>query len=197
MLHEKHKRNPDHDIDLQFIDRWSPRAFSGKPVPEEVLFQLFEAARWAPSCYNEQPWRFLYARTEEDLAAFRELLLDSNREWAEKAPVLMFLVTKKHFTRNNKKNRYATFDAGAAWVSLALQARKLGLFTHAMAGIHRERVYEYFGIDPELFTVICAIAAGYYGNPEALPPKHRKNERPNSRKPIESSVFEGKSHTDS
>jgi len=191
MPQQKHKRTPGYFIDPQFIDRWSPRAFSEKPVPEDILFQLFEAARWAPSCYNEQPWRFVYAITEDHLSAFRKLLMDGNREWADKAPALMFLFTKRNFTRNKKKNRYASFDAGGAWVSLALQARKLGLYTHAMAGIHRDRVYQHFSIDPEEFTVICAIAVGYYGDPSDLPQDHRENEHPNSRNPIEMFTFKG------
>ena len=169
-------------IDQQFLDRWSPRAFSTDPVPETMIQSLFEAARWAPSCSNEQPWLFLYARTEEDLKLFRSLLVDGSRVWADRAPLLIFVLARWHFDHNNTPNDWAEFDTGAAWFSLALQARKLGLFTHAMAGFHHDKAYEILKVPRDRFKVVCAIAAGFYGDPKQLTKELARREHPNQRK---------------
>ena len=132
-------RTPDADVDAMFADRWSPRAFLPDPVPKEQLERLFCAAGWAPSCYNEQPWLFLYAVTPEDRARFVEALVPLNQRWASKAPVLAFLAVRRRFARNGNENRAAVFDGGAAWMALALQARKMGLHTHAMLGFVPEK----------------------------------------------------------
>jgi len=105
-----------------FLDRWSPRALSPEPISEHHLAALFEAARWAPSCYNEQPWLFLYATSMEDRQRFASALVEKNRAWASRAPLLVFLATRRHFASNGKPNRHAGFDAGAAWMALAIQA---------------------------------------------------------------------------
>src|SRR5437870_4918347 len=97
-------RIPEAEIDPMFIERWSPRAFDAKPVSDKILASLFEAARWSPSCFNEQPWLFLYANTEEDLQYFRPLLVDQNRAWADKVPVLVFAFAKRNFAYNGKPN---------------------------------------------------------------------------------------------
>jgi nitroreductase len=141
MAELKNPRVPEARVDPLFIDRWSPRAFSPEPIPSETLASLFEAARWAPSCYGEQPWLFLYAARPHDLELFRSLLVDGNRVWADRAPALAFAFARLKFSRNGKPNRWAQFDTGAAWMSLALQARTLGLYTHGMGGIHAERVH--------------------------------------------------------
>jgi len=184
-------RHPDHPIDDQFLDRWSPRAFSPTPVSADVLDSLFEAARWAPSCFNEQPWLFLCATEEPDLDRFRRLLRDSNRVWADRAPVLVYLFARKTFSRNGKPNRTATFDCGAAWMSIALQARKLGLYAHAMAGFRRDDTYGELGVPAADYEVICAIAIGYYGDPELLPPEVAAKEKPTDRRPSASFVTHG------
>ncbi|MCU0612991.1 MAG: nitroreductase family protein [Candidatus Eisenbacteria bacterium] len=186
------ERRADRPVDAQFLDRWSPRAFSPAPVPQDVLDSLFEAARWAPSCFNEQPWLFLCARERPDLDQFRGLLLDSNRVWADRAPVLAYLFARKTFERNGKPNRWAMFDCGAAWMSLALQARRLGLYAHAMAGFRREDTYEELGVPAADYEVICAIAIGSYGDPAVLPPDVAAREKPNDRKPISSFVIYGR-----
>ena len=109
-------RKTEVPIDPQFIDRWSPRAFSSKPVEKEKLLSIFEAARWSPSCFNEQPWLFLYATNEEDLKLFRSILVEKNQLWANKAPVLVYVFAKKFFAYNGKPNRWAEFDCGSAWM---------------------------------------------------------------------------------
>ncbi|MFW5887994.1 MAG: nitroreductase family protein, partial [Bacteriovoracia bacterium] len=111
----------------EFLDRWSPRSFAKEPIFQETLDTLFEAARWAPSCYNDQPWTFLYANEENDLEVFRSLLVEKNQKWANNAPVLSFLIARKNFAFNDRPNNWAVFDCGAAWMSLALQANTMGL----------------------------------------------------------------------
>lgn len=126
-------------VDPRFVERWSPRAFSDRSVPDEDLEAIFEAARWTPSSFNEQPWRFVYATSQEDRDRFLEAILPGNRAWAKDAPVLVYIVARTTFERNGKPNRHAWFDTGAAWMSLALQARQLGIHTHAMGGIDPEK----------------------------------------------------------
>ncbi|MDD5708685.1 MAG: nitroreductase family protein, partial [Kiritimatiellae bacterium] len=117
-----------------FVDRWSPRAYLPEPIPEHQIRMLFEAARWAPSCFNEQPWLFVYATSEADRSRFAAALVEKNRAWAGIAPLLIFVLARRNFRQSGKQNRHAAFDSGAAWMSLALQARKLGLYAHGMAG---------------------------------------------------------------
>ncbi|MCU0723732.1 MAG: nitroreductase family protein [Planctomycetes bacterium] len=135
-------RAPEASVDPMFPDRWSPRSFLPDPLPPEDLRSLLEAARWAPSCFNEQPWLFLWAATAEDRGRFAAALSERNRAWASRAPLLMFLAVRTAFARNGKPNRHAAFDGGAAWMSLALQARRLGYFAHAMAGFDAARARE-------------------------------------------------------
>ncbi|NNM88946.1 MAG: hypothetical protein HKL95_10560 [Phycisphaerae bacterium] len=107
---------------------------------------VLEAARWAPSSFNEQPWLFVFAQSAADLTKFRPLLMDQNRLWADQAPVLVLIFVRRHFPHNGKPNRHYMFDTGAAWMSLALQARKLGLYAHAMSAFHQEQAYETLGV---------------------------------------------------
>lgn len=185
-------RVPDQEIDPAFLDRWSPRAFAPTAVDPALLERCFEAARWAPSCFNEQPWRFLWARRAEDRLPFLSLLVESNRAWAREAPILLFVVSRRTFTRNDKDNRYAGFDTGAAWMSFALQARQLGLYTHAMGGFDYERSFEVLGLDPARWDVHAAVAVGYAADPASLDEETRARERPNSRRPRSEIAFEGR-----
>lgn len=154
-------RTPTPDgVDPVFLERYSPSSFSEEPVSEAELEAVFEAARWAPSSYNEQPWRFVYATEPEDRDRFLSAILEGNRTWAKHAPVLMFVLTKQRFAMNGKTNPHAWFDAGSAWMSLTLQATTLGLATHAMAGIHPETTREVLNV-PEGFDVVCALALGH------------------------------------
>lgn len=180
------------DIDPAFIDRWSPRAFEDAPLDDAQVAALFEAARWAPSSSNEQPWVFLFARSAADRARFTDLLSGGNRTWAGRAPLLIFLATRRTIARNGRVNRHAGFDAGAAWMSLALQARRLGLHAHAMGGFDQERAYAELGVDKETHEIMVAIAVGRRVAPEAVLPEDLvERERPNGRAETERFVFEG------
>lgn len=177
-------RNPEVPVDAMFPDRWSPRAFLSEPLPVHQIQRLFEAARWAPSCFNEQPWLFLYAADPDAKKRFGSLLYEKNQQWALHAPLLIFVLAKRDFARSGKTNRHAPFDAGAAWVSLAFQARKLGLYAHAMAGFDEKRSYEVLGVSESVYQVMAAVAVGKKGDVRTLPEDLRQMEAPNDRKPI-------------
>jgi len=139
--------------------RWSPRAFLDAAIDDRDLALVFEAARLSPSCYNEQPWRF-YTSTGASRPRFLELLVEGNQAWAHTAPVLGFIAASRHLARNGKENALAAFDSGAAWLAMSLQARALGLYTHGMAGIHHDRVYEALELDRDELQVLCGFAIG-------------------------------------
>jgi nitroreductase len=157
-----------------------------------MLLSLFEAARWAPSCFNEQPWLFLYATSTSDRNRFAEALVEKNREWAAQAPVLLFVAARRLFTRNGRPNRHAGFDTGAAWMSLALEARKLGLHTHAMAGFDQERAHDILELPRDEYEIFAAVALGRRGDRESLPPDVAKGESPNDRKNLNDMISEGR-----
>jgi len=175
-------RNPTADIDSMFIDRWSPRAFEPIPLTQTQIDSLFEAARWAPSCFNEQPWLFLYAAGETDRARFMPALVEKNQAWVKNASLLIYLLCRRNFSHNDQANRHAPFDAGAAWMSLALQARKLGLYAHAMAGFNREKAYEILKVHAKEYDIMAAIAVGYRAEPGSLPEPVAAAEKPSDRK---------------
>jgi nitroreductase len=185
-------RTPEVDIDPMFTDRWSPRSFAPEPLSEEELQSLFEAARWAPSCYNEQPWVFIYAVSEGDRQRFATALVEQNRLWASRAPVLLFVVARLEFARNGKANRHGIFDAGAAWMSLALQARKRGLYAHAMAGFSVERAHEVLAVPRQGYEIMAAVALGRRDDPALLPATVAANEAPNGRRPLVDVAFAGR-----
>jgi nitroreductase len=176
-------RTPDWDIDSMFTDRWSPRAFLPDPLSDREVQTLFEAARWAPSCYNEQPWLFVYATESEQRQKLVSCLAAKNQLWASRAPLLMFILARRTFQKSGKENRHAPYDAGAAWMALALQTRKLGLYAHAMAGFSQEKAYEVLGVSREEYYVMAAIAVGRKAEDSGLPDDLRAMESPNSRKP--------------
>lgn len=173
--------------------RWSPRAFSDQPVSQEHLRSLLEAARWAPSSNNEQPWHFLVA-TKQDQAHYDQLLSclgTTNQLWARLAPVLMMSVAKLVFTDGGESNRHAFHDVGLAVENLVVQATALGLMVHQMAGIYPDKVRELYGIPTE-YDVVAAIAIGYPGDPEMLPERFQQRElAKRSRKPITDFTFAG------
>jgi nitroreductase len=174
--------------------RWSPRAFSNQMVEPEKLRSLFEAARWAPSSFNEQPWSFILATKQypEEHARVVSCLSEKNQQWARLAPVLLVSVAKLNFDRTGKPNRHAFYDLGMAVGNLMVQATVLDLFVHQMAGFSPERVTEIYGV-PASFEPVAAIAIGYGGEVEDLPEAFRESEvGPRSRKPIQSFVFQGK-----
>ena len=186
------RKSDSKELDSMFLERWSPRAFSSDTISDEHLNTLFEAARWSPSCFNEQPWHYVYAKSESDLARFQSILVDANKVWASSAPVLVIAFNRKQFAHNNKPNRWAEFDSGAAWMSLALQANKLGLHCHGMGGFDLDKAYEVANVDAEQYNVICVIAIGKMTSAEGLPANLKEKESPNDRKPITEFISEGK-----
>ncbi|MBI4666492.1 MAG: nitroreductase family protein [Nitrospinae bacterium] len=188
----ENQRKAGYPIDPMFLDRWSPRAMEPAPITREEIYTLFEAARWAPSCFNEQPWRFIYAmRDENGFGKLLGLLTEGNKVWAKNASALIFVASSKIFAHNGKPNRSHMLDAGAAWMSLALQARKMGMYAHAMAGFDVERSYGELNVPRDGYDMGCAIAVGRYGDASALPPDLREREKPSQRNPLETLVFEG------
>lgn len=184
----------DHPIEEILKRRWSPRAFSDRTVEREKLQSLFEAARWAASSFNEQPWSFIVTTKEnpEEHAALVSCLTEKNQQWAQRAPVLMMSVAKLNFEKNGKPNRHAFHDVGLAVGNLIVQATALGLYVHQMAGFSVEKVREMYRV-PQAFEPVAAIAIGYPDDPNVLPEPFRAQEvGPRQRKPIESFVFEAK-----
>jgi nitroreductase len=181
---------PVHDL---IRERWSPRAFADKPVPQDVLRSIFEAARWAPSSNNEQPWAYLVA-TRDDKESFEKalsVLVEFNANWARSAPVLAIAVSKLTFAKQNAPNRNAQYDTGAASALLSVEATARGLAVHQMAGFDPEKARQVFGI-PAGWEAIAAIAIGYPGDPASLPPPLKDREMaPRTRKPITEFVMAG------
>jgi nitroreductase len=172
--------------------RWSPRAFANRNVEPDKLCSLFEAARWAPSSFNEQPWSFIITTKEhaEEYARLLNCLVEKNQQWAQLAPVLAVSVAKLDFDHGGKSNRHAFHDVGLAMGNLLVQATALGLVVHQMAGFSADKVQQAFGV-PEGFEPVAAMAIGYPGPPEILPEQFREQELgPRKRKPISSFVFE-------
>jgi nitroreductase len=184
----------DHPIEAPIRRRWSPRSFTETPVPAGALNSLLEAARWAASCFNAQPWHFIVARKNEDAAAHAKLLaclVEGNQAWASKAPVLMLAVARTGFPADGSPNRHAWYDTGAAVANMAVQAGPLGLQLHAMSGFDAAKARETFAI-PEGFDPVAAIALGYPGPADALPEKLKARETaPRQRRKVEEFAFFG------
>ncbi len=182
----------EHPIEALLRRRWSPRSFTDRPVSAAALRSLLEAARWAASCNNAQPWHFLIARKQEEAAAFGRLLgclSPGNRAWAGKAAVLMLAVARTTFPANGNPNRHAWYDTGAASAMMAVQAVALGLQLHQMAGFDAAKAREAFAIPAE-YEPVAAIALGHPGRPEALPDALRARETaPRQRRPITDFAF--------
>jgi len=181
---------PVHDL---IRDRWSPRAFADKPVPQDVLRSLFEAARWAPSSNNEQPWAYLVAARDdkENFEKMLSVLVEFNARWAKGAPVLAIAVAELAFAKNNALNRNAQYDTGAATALLSVEATAHGLAVHQMAGFDPEKARQVFAI-PAGWEAIAALAIGYPGDPESLPqPLKDREMAPRTRKPIAEFVMAG------
>ncbi len=188
-------RQADHPVDPLFLERWSPRAFDASEMPEEDLLTLFEAARWAPSAFNSQPWRFLYARRgEAEWERFLALLIPWNQSWAQSASVLVYILSDiLPFT--DKAGEPATshthsYDSGAAWACFALQATRLGYQAHGMSGVDFERAREELGV-PERYRIEAAAVVGRMGDPGTLPEKLRGRETPSGRKKVGEFAFRG------
>ena len=174
-------------------NRWSPRAFAEKTAPPEVLRSLFEAARWAPSSNNEQPWAYLVATKDdaENFAKMLGVLVEFNAGWAKDAPVLALSVAHTKTQRDGKPNRVALHDVGSATAQLTFEANARGLQVHQMAGFDAEKARQTFAIPPD-WEPVAAMAIGFPGNPESLPEKLRDRElAPRTRKPLGEFVMTG------
>lgn len=185
-------RNPTHEINSLIINRWSPRSFMPEEISDKELFTLFEAARWAPSSSNSQPWRFIYAkRNSKNWDALFELLVEFNKQWCADASSLVVIVSRKNFEHNGQPSVTHQFDTGSAWENLAIQAVSQGLITHAMAGFDYEKARKNLEV-PEDYDVVAMIAIGKRGPKEKLSPELQAREIPNTRKPLSEIVMEGK-----
>jgi nitroreductase len=182
---------PDHPIHELLKRRWSPYSFLARPVPDNILCSLFEAARWAPSSYNEQPWAYIVAKSSDGEAFERLLscLVEVNRVWAKAAPVLALGCTRLSFAGNGQPNAVAVHDLGQASCSLTLEASARGLFVHQMAGILPDRVREVYRV-PEGVQPVTALAIGYLGDPGELPETLQNRDlAARTRKPLREFIF--------
>ena len=185
-------RSPTHEINSLIINRWSPRSFSPEDITDKELFSLFEAARWAPSSSNSQPWRFIYAkRNSKNWTDLFNLLVDFNKQWCANASALVVIVSRKNFEHNGQPSITHQFDTGSAWENLAIQAVSQGLVTHAMAGFDYEKARKDLEI-PVDYEVVAMIAIGKRGPKENISPELQAREIPNTRKPLSEIVMEGK-----
>jgi len=187
-------RTPEHPIHELFTSRWSPRSFTGEALDDASLLSFFEAARWAPSARNSQPWRFIYAKNDSPRwAEFIALLNEQNQVWARNASALVVLISKTHHIPPGggeavPANNHA-FDAGAAWANLALQAALQGWHTHAIGGYDKAKARELLQV-PEGYALQIAIAIGKLGEKEALPQPLQEREKPSQRLPLAELVAE-------
>jgi nitroreductase len=189
-------RRADAPIDPLFTDRWSPRSFDRSAISDIDLATLFEAARWAPSAFNHQPWRFVFARQGgTDWQRFVSLLMPFNAGWAQNASALVFILSDTLIQLPGKPepglSHSHSFDAGAAWAQLALQATRLGYSTHGMTGVDFARARTELGV-PERFRIEAAIAIGRRGDKTHLPEQLQAREAPSDRRPVAELVMEGR-----
>ncbi|HEX4737269.1 MAG TPA: nitroreductase family protein [Allosphingosinicella sp.] len=188
-------RQPHHPVDPLFLDRWSPRAFDGSDMPDADLSTIFEAARWAPSAFNSQPWRFLYARRgDANWERFLSLLIPWNQGWAHSASVLIYILSDTMPMTDKagqpQGSHSHSFDAGASWACLALQATRMGYHAHGMSGVEFDRARAELRV-PERFRIEAAAVIGRIGDPAMLDERTRAREAPSPRKPLSDFVFAG------
>ena len=184
----------DHPVHELIAQRWSPYAFDGRPVSQADLFSLFEAARWATSSYNEQPWSYIVAAKQEpeEFERLLSCLVEGNQAWAKAAPVLVLGVASLNFKLNGKPNKAAVHDLGSAACSLTFEATARGLVVHQMIGILPDRARELYGI-PQGYEAVTGLAIGDLGDSSRLPEKMRQRDlAPRTRKPLQEFVFFGK-----
>jgi nitroreductase len=184
-------RKADYPIEPLLVDRWSPRAMSGEEISVDELMPLFEAARWAPSSFNAQQWRALYARRgTEHWPIFLGLLVEGNKAWAQNAAVLVLFISRKTFEYNGEPSISHSYDTGAAWENFALQGFSQGFVVHGMEGFDYEHARTELKI-PDDFQVEAMAAVGKPGAKETLPEKLRAKESPNDRRKLTESICEG------
>jgi nitroreductase len=186
----ENNRQPDADIAPLFTERWSTRAYSSESLTDDEIAKLFEAARWAPSSGNSQPWMVLYETDGPDREVFRSVLRRGNQQWTLPAPLIGYF-----FAKNNRPDgsplRTSQFDTGSAWMSLALQASMMGLFAHAMSAIEMDAAYETLGVSADEYTVICAFVVGHRGDVHTLDEDLQAKDKPNRREPVSEHVTRG------
>ncbi len=192
---DSNHRHSEYNVDPIFLDRWSPRAFDGSAMPKDDLLTILDAGHWAPSAFNYQPWRFVYGL--KGTPAFEKLLgllIEFNQGWARNASALVFIVSdtlsRPADGSEAKSYRSHSFDAGAAWGLLSLQAVKLGYFAHAMTGVDFDRAMTELNV-PDGFHINAAVAIGKRGDLSVLPEGLRGREAPSDRKPLAEVVLEG------
>lgn len=182
---------PDYELHSPLQDRFSPRAFADKDIDAQTIRSLFEAARWAPSCFNEQPWSFFVAHRgqQESYEKVFSCINEFNQSWAKNAPLIVISVIKKHFDLDGRENKHAGHDLGLAVAQLTIQAQSAGLSVHQMAGFHPDKAKEVFSI-PDGFEALTALAIGYPGNPSQLSDVLQQKEvAPRKRKAQKEFVF--------
>ena len=185
------ERKPTFKINPLILNRWSPRSIMAEELEDDTIMALFEAARWAPSSYNNQPWRFIYAkRNTKYWNNLFDLLVESNKVWAKNAALLVVVISNKNFEYNGKFSITHQYDAGAAWENLALEATSRGLVAHGMQGFDYKKAREDLKI-PDDFDVMAMIAIGKRGSKENLPSNLQEKENPNDRKPLNEIIMEG------
>lgn len=188
----KQHRKSDYDISPLILNRWSPRAMTGAEIDEQELMAVFEAARWAPSSYNNQPWRFIYAkRNTEHWDRLFNLMVEFNQSWAKNAAVLVVIISKKTFDHNGQPSITHSFDAGAAWENMALEAARRGYVMHGMQGFDYDKAKKALGI-PEVYNLEAMVAIGKRAKKSDLPIELQEREVPSERKPLKEIVMEGK-----
>ena len=191
MINALESRTADHPIEPLFVERWSPRAMSGEPLSEGEILTLFEAARWAPSTYNEQEWRFLYARRDTpQWPLMFDLLIEFNQSWCKNAAMLCVVAAHKVFALNGKPNPVHLYDAGAAWENIALQGTAMGLVVHGMSGFDFEKARTSLKL-PDDYAVAAMFAVGRPAPIDVLPEGVREKEVPSDRKPVSEIICEG------
>lgn len=178
-------------IDPMFTERWSNKSFSGEPLSDDQIASLFEAARWAPSARNWQPWVFVYATDGPERERFDALLFEGNKRWAPKASMMAFLFARK-VSEDGITMRTNEFDCGAAWMSIALQAKKMGLNTRAIGAMELDGAYEVAGISSDDYEMVIAIAVGAPGSDDDLEPELAEINFANDRKAVSEFVFSGR-----
>jgi len=186
------QRKTEHDINPLILGRWSPRAMSGEEISDEELMSIFEAAKWAPSSFNNQPWRFIYAkRDSQHWERLLSLPYEGNQAWAKSAAVLVVIISKKTFDHNGKPSKTHTFDTGAAWENMALEATSRDIVVHGMEGFDYDKARVDLEI-PDEYKIEAMAGIGKRGEKEKLPEGMQKMESPNSRKELKEIIMEGK-----
>lgn len=184
-------RKTEHQIESYFVERWSPRAMSAKDIADEDLMCLFEAAKWAPSSYNAQPARFVYAkRNTAHWDKFLNWLVPFNQTWAKNSSALILVLSYKYFPHNREYSATHSFDTGAAWQNFALQACSMGLVAHGMGGFDRDLARAQLGITDD-YDIEMMIAVGKPADRSVLPIELQPREEPSTRNPLKTFVFEG------